>query len=346
MKILLVEDNAINREVATDLLHSVNLQVEAAENGLIALDKLAEQRFDLILMDLQMPEMDGLEATKQIRKKWPADELPILAMTANIFLEDRLSCLNVGMNDFVAKPVDPLNLFKSLLKSLPNKEDPQPLKKGNSTQTIQNKLPPSDERTLLTKINGLDLDIVSRNLAGKLDGLFALINKLDTQLARDITLLFNAFDSNNKEKCLEIIHTLKGTVGTLGLVKIQRKVVLIDKMLRDDKLNSALKTQIKALAKLQKKLSQDLEKISFKTNNSETKTTTFNEDIEILHKLLILLKQDNAKANDLLRNNEGNLTHSFGEIIETLSSQITQYNYSEAIITLEEVQNRFSGKTS
>jgi PAS domain S-box-containing protein len=118
VRVLLVEDNEVNREVATALLQHAGLSVEAAENGRVAVDKLLGNRYALVLMDMQMPEMDGLEATRVIRQMPTGSSVPILAMTANAFEDDRCACLAAGMNDFVAKPVDPPALYSALSKWL------------------------------------------------------------------------------------------------------------------------------------------------------------------------------------------------------------------------------------
>ncbi len=119
-QILLVDDCDINREVASALLQSVSIPVDVAENGRQAIEMIRAKAYDLVLMDIQMPEIDGLAATRVIRATPNRSTTPIVAMTANVYEEDRRACFEAGMNDFISKPVDPEVLFATLTKWLPD----------------------------------------------------------------------------------------------------------------------------------------------------------------------------------------------------------------------------------
>ena len=120
-RVLLVEDEPVNREVARELLKDVGLDIDIAEDGEQAVAAVSARSYDLVLMDMQMPRMDGLEATRRIRALPTGAAQTIIAMTANTFAEDKARCFDAGMDDFIGKPIDPESFFATLLKWLERK---------------------------------------------------------------------------------------------------------------------------------------------------------------------------------------------------------------------------------
>ena len=114
--ILLVEDNEFNQQIATELLTDAGFRVDVAENGQVSIEMLDKRTYDIVLMDMQMPVMDGVTATREIRKDERFKDLPILAMTANVMDADIQKCRDAGMWDHIGKPIDPDELFGKLLK--------------------------------------------------------------------------------------------------------------------------------------------------------------------------------------------------------------------------------------
>jgi CheY-like chemotaxis protein len=121
-RILLVEDEPINREITWMMLEDIGQVVDLAEDGIEAIELARQTAYDLILMDMQMPRMNGLDATREIRAMPTGSTVPIIALTANAFAEDRERCLAAGMNDFIAKPVHPEALYAGMLKLLSSRQ--------------------------------------------------------------------------------------------------------------------------------------------------------------------------------------------------------------------------------
>ena len=123
-RVLLAEDHPINQEIVRNLLEAAGLTVTVVADGEAALEELGRENYDLVLMDVQMPRMDGIEATREIRRRPTIQHIPVIAVTANVFSEDRARCLDAGMNDFLAKPVRPDELYSSVLRWLETPRSP------------------------------------------------------------------------------------------------------------------------------------------------------------------------------------------------------------------------------
>ena len=251
VRLLLAEDNEINQQVARELLEQVGIKVIVANNGQEAVDLVLvdKQDFDGILMDLQMPVMDGLTATRRIRNQKSAKALPIIAMTANAMAGDREKCLEAGMNDHIAKPVDPHEMYATLEKWIP---------KQSETIPEVSVAPPSERNSSmalpLPPIPGIDSAIGLYHAGG------------NTVLYRNVLLKFANIQGGaclEMERCLasgdftrleHIAHSLKGVSATLGVLTLSDLAGRIEKLSKTleglEELPELLATTLSELARI------------------------------------------------------------------------------------------------
>ncbi|NJD33465.1 MAG: PAS domain S-box protein [Betaproteobacteria bacterium] len=256
-RILLADDVAINREVAAMLLEEAGLVIEIAENGLQAVEKVRAQDYALILMDVQMPVMDGLDATRRIRAFPGREGVPVLAMTANAFDEDRWACLEAGMVDFVPKPIDPEVLYRTVLKWL-----------GNTPTGL------FDDSAAVLPVLPVDAALEAQFPAAPLPGLDIgqgvsiwrnaetyrkFLRKFASDYAGSMEVLTrakNTGDPQERTEAAALAHRMKGVSANLALTEVTRHAGTLDQALKAgdditgelDQLRDALATTLRSIA--------------------------------------------------------------------------------------------------
>ena len=253
-RVLLAEDNPINQEVARDLLEQAGLQVTVVSNGQEAVDQIAARAFDLVLMDMQMPVMDGTDATRAIRATPRGARIPIVAMTANAFQEDRDRCIAAGMNDHIAKPVDPDALYATVLHWLDACPSPMPEALAAATPELS-----AHESALnaLRAISELDVPQALQLFRGRTDPYLRVLRQFAHMYAGDLPQLKIALDAPsaaNVPALLRELHSLQGAAGAIGAVALHRHAERLQATLHADA--SALLSEQHAFVALRNQLSR------------------------------------------------------------------------------------------
>ena len=238
-RILLVEDNAINQQVAAEFLSRFNLKVTLANHGGEAVDWVSRESFDAVLMDLHMPTMDGLEATRRILELQNGRDLPIIAMTAAVMPEDRERCAACGMVDFVSKPIDPDDLCLVLQRWI------KPGSEGTLVTDNEKKSPPTprlqrggqenpSEVDLPDFLPGFDLGTALKRLCGNRQLLARLLLDFAEGQASFLAQLDAMLDEGDNAQATLLLHTLKGVASNLGASELARWAQQLEREVKAD----------------------------------------------------------------------------------------------------------------
>jgi polar amino acid transport system substrate-binding protein len=224
--LLLVEDNEINRQVAQELLEKAEVTVTTADNGEKAIALLLEDGFDGVLMDMQMPVMDGLTATREIRKYPKFANLPIIAMTANVMVSDLQKYQATGLNDHIGKPIDPDTLIAKLAKWIV------------PAQTAVTRTPPRSEEArapdVPPDIPGVNVGDSLRRLGGNITLYHRLLEQFRVDQQGVVTEIRSALIAGDRKKAERLAHTLKGLAGTIGAEMLQSRSRDLEASIRDE----------------------------------------------------------------------------------------------------------------
>ena len=247
-QLLLVEDNPLNQEVALQLLADAGLQAAVAGNGLQALEQVQAGAFDLVLMDVQMPLMDGLAATRALRARPGGAALPILAMTAGALAEDRARCLDAGMNDVITKPVDPADLYATLLRWLPPVADGA----GPTAAPPAPAAPPpaaaASPDTPWPAVPGLDTARGLHQVGGQPAVYRRVLRRFTEHHGADATLLRADARGGRAEAVAQRCHALKSVAGALGATAVAAQADAVETGLKDPARAAAALQAVPALA--------------------------------------------------------------------------------------------------
>jgi PAS domain S-box-containing protein len=340
--ILLVEDNEINQLVATELLAEGNVTVEVANNGKEALDMILARptHWDVVLMDMQMPVMDGVTATIEVRKTISAEQLPIVAMTANAMVQDKEKCMAAGMQDFVTKPIDPDVLWETLLRVIRSKA--ASLESAALTKISQmvsdSTVPVAVEQFVLPSgIQGLDSALGLRRVSGKIVLYETILRKYIAGQATVVDELRTAVENQDFELAKRLAHTTKGVSGNIGATGVQGIAAEIEAGLGEGVDSVAILDKLTVLQSALAPLLQSLAACLPQDTKAVAVTIDTEKLAELRAQLTDFLKADDSQAADLFEEHASLFQAAWPEQFKSLETDLKNFDFDQALQTLEAI---------
>ena len=335
--LLLVEDNPVNQEMAVDILDQADIHVDVAEHGAQALEMLLHADYDGVLMDCQMPVMDGFEATRRIRQQLGLLDLPVLAMTANAMAGDKESCLAAGMNAHIAKPIDVQRLFITLRQWITPRQAPPP------PATAE---PPANV-ALLPAIPALSQQAQALDrLAGDAALLQHLIRRFGETQADSVERIRQALAGDDRASAARIAHTLKGLAATIGAAQLAEQAAALEQQLRQPQ-HAPAPTAVAALEQTLERLLEDIHHALPPPVQEEPSEPVAGERQLLLGKLdrlATLLRADDAAA---LREAPGIVEQlrvmQRRATADELNGLVARYAFDEALALVAELTHEMTG---
>ena len=340
--VLLVEDNELNREVALGLLEDAHLAIDVAENGQVAVQKVAEHNYDLVLMDMQMPVMDGIAATRAIRLKPQFQTLPIIAMTANVLGTDREKCAEAGMNDHLAKPIDPDALFAVLLRWIKARADIAGNATVEKTVTAARREPETvhPSETLAFEIAGIDTKSALRRTGGNPKRYEMLLRKFAASTT--VEEICNALATGDAAAATRAAHSLKGAAANLGAAAVAEAAAKVETAVQTGQtVQPALDEMAISLRKIVQAIRSAL------PNQSVTENASSYVDpasvVAPLSRLKKLLANDDGEAADFILDAEPELAKVLTRSeISALTAFVGNFDFNGALKCVSEIAARLT----
>ena len=338
-KVLLVEDNDLNQEVATELLRSAGLVVDVAENGQIAVDKVQSANYDIVLMDMQMPVMDGVTATRIIRAMPQFASLPIVAMTANAMQADREACRAAGMDDHVAKPIEPRELFLTLLKWVKPSEGLKAESGRTSSPAVGNEGgSASGEWQVPVDIEGLDTELGLKRVLGKVSRYQSMLEKYVAGQTATVSELRAALAREDRETAQRLAHTTRGVSGNIGATSVQQLAEALEQAIKSgqsqegvaplvDALQLSLEPLVQAIAQRLPKAQVDAPAAPVAIDEAELARVT--------QRLRELLADMDSEAGDWLAQYRAVLASAFPAHLPAIEGALQAFDFDAAAEQLE-----------
>jgi len=341
--LLLVEDNELNQQVATELLNEAGFTPDLAENGKIALSMVQENEYHIVLMDVQMPVMDGLTATREMRKLPDLEGLPIIAMTAGVMASDKDECLNAGMNDHIAKPIDPDELFAALMRWIPDRLQIADLKKGEAGQ--ESRADDLGDGDPLADVPGLDVQAGLRRVLNKRDSYVSLLRKFLASQADAPDVVRKALESNELSDAERAAHTLKGVAGNIGATILQEAAGKLEASINAGQELAELEP---VLADVGQTLSELNAAIAAALPEEEiaapiSAEVDWNDIAEIVTQLERLLSDNDAEVADLYMEHAGVLRAALGSDADRFEKGLKEYDFETALVVLRQAKESNGG---
>lgn len=346
-KILLVEDNLMNQELAVSLLNSVGLTTMIANNGKEALELLKPDSFDLVLMDLQMPVMDGLTATKEIRAKEEEyfKKVPILAMSARAFQKDKEECYDAGMNSYIVKPIDPTLLYEDLAKYLPIAAEGS----GAPAKTViaENNQLSEDESNFVarfSKVRNFDAAAGLYHANSNKNIYMRILHGFVRDYSGNNFELRKLIETAKFEEATRITHTIKGLCGTIGSSHVQSLGAKVEATLSQKQQNFEEYNVFEAALH---DLIEDLNVVLNDLDTEQTQSVQKKEDPQALEKLKKAIADlkgaldscSSTQCKIILDTLEGiAFAKDVDALLQKIVNQVDDYEFSEAAETLAELE--------